>query len=132
MRFAFTQRKENGHASRRGGVGAAIIRDIVKQMSEDIPIWENKVYLHAPDPLRRRRADRGVPPLVPAKSDLPQRDPAAAKPRHPLFVRLRLTARSASLRLRAFARGGPRSAVLDSLASLGKTRGRAIGFYSAQ
>ena len=26
------------------GVGAAIIRDLEKQMNEDIPIWENKVY----------------------------------------------------------------------------------------
>ena len=26
------------------GVGAAIIRDLEKQMSEDIPIWEHKLY----------------------------------------------------------------------------------------
>jgi hypothetical protein len=47
VRFAFTQRKENGRKP-VGGVGAAIIRDIVKQMCEDIPIWENKAYLERP------------------------------------------------------------------------------------
>ena len=47
IRFDFVQRKENG-AAPRGGVGAAIIRDIVKQMNEDIPIWENKAYLPRP------------------------------------------------------------------------------------
>jgi len=47
VRFAFTQRKENGQKP-VGGVGAAIIRDIVKQMGEDIPIWENKAYLERP------------------------------------------------------------------------------------
>ena len=31
-----------------GGVGAAIIRDIVKQLNEDIPIWETKKYLERP------------------------------------------------------------------------------------
>ena len=35
-------------APERPGVAAAIIRDIVKQMHEDIPIWENKRYLDAP------------------------------------------------------------------------------------
>ncbi len=47
VRFEFVQRKENGLAP-RGGVGAAIIRDIVKQMNEDIPIWESKRYLPRP------------------------------------------------------------------------------------
>lgn len=47
IRFAFTQRKENGQKP-VGGVGAAIIRDIVKQLNEDIPIWENKKYLERP------------------------------------------------------------------------------------
>jgi 3-ketosteroid 9alpha-monooxygenase subunit A len=47
IRFAFTQRKENGQKP-VGGVGAAIIRDIVKQLNEDIPIWENKKYLDRP------------------------------------------------------------------------------------
>jgi len=47
VRFDFVQRKENG-AAPRGGVGAAIIRDIVKQMNEDIPIWEHKAYLPRP------------------------------------------------------------------------------------
>ncbi len=47
VRFDFVQRKENG-AAPRGGVGAAIIRDIVKQLNEDIPIWENKTYMARP------------------------------------------------------------------------------------
>ena len=47
IRFDFVQRKENGQAP-KGGVGAAIIRDVVKQLGEDIPIWENKTYLERP------------------------------------------------------------------------------------
>jgi nitrite reductase/ring-hydroxylating ferredoxin subunit len=47
VRFDFVQRKENGQAP-KGGVGAAIIRDVVKQLGEDIPIWENKTYLERP------------------------------------------------------------------------------------
>jgi phenylpropionate dioxygenase-like ring-hydroxylating dioxygenase large terminal subunit len=47
VRFAFTQQKENGQKP-VGGVGAAIIRDIVKQLNEDIPIWENKQYVARP------------------------------------------------------------------------------------
>ena len=41
-RFTFLQW---GKGSR---VGAAVIRDVVKQMEEDIPIWENKRYLERP------------------------------------------------------------------------------------
>ena len=47
VRFSFTQQKVGGEAP-KGGVGAALIRDIVKQMNEDIPIWENKQYLERP------------------------------------------------------------------------------------
>jgi len=47
VRFSFTQQKVDG-AAPRGGVGAALVRDIVKQMNEDIPIWENKRYLERP------------------------------------------------------------------------------------
>ena len=47
VRFSFTQPKVDGQAP-KGGVAAAIIRDIVKQMNEDIPIWENKQYLERP------------------------------------------------------------------------------------
>ena len=31
-----------------GGVGAAIIADINKQVKEDIPVWENKKYASKP------------------------------------------------------------------------------------
>jgi len=47
VRYAFTQPRIDGEDP-KGGVAAAIIRDIVKQMNEDIPIWENKVYREHP------------------------------------------------------------------------------------
>lgn len=43
VRYAFIQPKVNGEDP-KGGVAGAIIRDIVKQMNEDVPIWENKTY----------------------------------------------------------------------------------------
>ncbi len=46
-RFAFSVKKL-GNASATRGVGAALIADVEKQMSQDIPIWENKVYLPRP------------------------------------------------------------------------------------
>ena len=46
-RYAFTQPRVDGEDP-KGGVAAAIIRDIVKQMNEDIPIWENKQYVAKP------------------------------------------------------------------------------------
>jgi 3-ketosteroid 9alpha-monooxygenase subunit A len=45
--FAYTIRRSAGDAHR--GVGAALIRDLEKQMEQDIPIWENK--RHHPRPL---------------------------------------------------------------------------------
>lgn len=47
VRYAFTQPRVNGEEP-KGGVAGAIIRDIVKQTGEDIPIWENKVYRARP------------------------------------------------------------------------------------
>ncbi len=47
VRYAFTQPRVDGQDP-KGGVAAAIIRDIVKQTNEDIPIWENKVYRDRP------------------------------------------------------------------------------------
>jgi phenylpropionate dioxygenase-like ring-hydroxylating dioxygenase large terminal subunit len=47
VRYAFTQPRVGGQDP-KGGVAAAIIRDIVKQTNEDIPIWENKVYRERP------------------------------------------------------------------------------------
>jgi len=46
-RFSFTQPKVDG-ARPRGGVPAGVVREIVRQVQEDIPIWENKVYRAAP------------------------------------------------------------------------------------
>ncbi len=37
-----------GDANATRGVGAALIADIEKQMSEDILIWENKIFLDRP------------------------------------------------------------------------------------
>ena len=36
------------HERKARGVGAAIIRDLEKQMNEDIPIWEHKKYFDKP------------------------------------------------------------------------------------
>ncbi len=47
VRFAFSQPMKNGKKP-QGGVEAAIIADIVKQLNEDIPIWEHKVYRDQP------------------------------------------------------------------------------------
>jgi hypothetical protein len=47
LRFSFTYRKlEDEALSTR--VGEALIADIRKQIVEDTPIWEHKVYLDAP------------------------------------------------------------------------------------
>ena len=45
--FAYTVHTAGDPETARG-VGAAIIRDLEKQMSEDIPIWENKKYFTNP------------------------------------------------------------------------------------
>jgi nitrite reductase/ring-hydroxylating ferredoxin subunit len=45
--FAYTV-NTSGDPERARSVGAAIIRDLEKQMSEDIPIWEHKKYFDRP------------------------------------------------------------------------------------
>ena len=47
IRFSFLQKKVDGKVP-EGGVGAAIIADINKQVKEDIPIWENKKFALKP------------------------------------------------------------------------------------
>lgn len=47
VRFAFSQPLKNGEVP-KGGVEAAIIADICKQLREDTPIWENKIYRPLP------------------------------------------------------------------------------------
>ena len=47
VRYGFSQKKVDGKAP-EGGVGAALIRNICFQMSQDQPIWENKVFLEKP------------------------------------------------------------------------------------
>jgi phenylpropionate dioxygenase-like ring-hydroxylating dioxygenase large terminal subunit len=47
VRYAFVQPKVDGRDP-VGGVAAAIIRDIVKQTDEDVPIWEHKTYRSKP------------------------------------------------------------------------------------
>jgi phenylpropionate dioxygenase-like ring-hydroxylating dioxygenase large terminal subunit len=46
-RFSFSQRAADADGP-RGNVAHAIVRDIVKQIGEDIPIWENKRYADKP------------------------------------------------------------------------------------
>ena len=46
-RFFFLQKKVDGKTP-TGGVSAAIIADIDKQVKEDIPIWEHKKYAEKP------------------------------------------------------------------------------------
>ena len=45
--FAYTVKRAKDEDA-EDGVGAAIIRDLEKQMAEDIPIWENKRYYAQP------------------------------------------------------------------------------------
>ncbi len=45
--FAYSVRKLDG-ADAWHGAGAAIVRDLEKQMAEDIVIWENKKYFERP------------------------------------------------------------------------------------
>ncbi len=47
VRFAFSQPLKDGKKP-EGGVEAAIIADICKQLREDKPIWENKIYRPLP------------------------------------------------------------------------------------
>ncbi len=47
VNFAFAQQKVNGETP-QGGVHDALIADIRKQLEEDKPIWENKVYRALP------------------------------------------------------------------------------------
>ena len=46
-RFAYSVRRKDG-ADSASGVGAAIIKDLEKQMSQDIIIWEHKKYYQKP------------------------------------------------------------------------------------
>lgn len=43
-RFSFTQKKTDAGS----GVAAAVVREVVRQMNQDIPIWEHKKYLERP------------------------------------------------------------------------------------
>jgi hypothetical protein len=47
LRFAFTLKKmvNEGVTST---VGAAFMREVTRQLEQDIPIWENKIYVHPP------------------------------------------------------------------------------------
>jgi phenylpropionate dioxygenase-like ring-hydroxylating dioxygenase large terminal subunit len=47
VRFAFMVTRNND-ASPTRGVGAALIADVVHQVEQDIPIWENKVFRSEP------------------------------------------------------------------------------------
>jgi phenylpropionate dioxygenase-like ring-hydroxylating dioxygenase large terminal subunit len=47
VRFSFTVKKHE-HESVTSTVGAAFIREIERQLGQDIPIWENKIYINPP------------------------------------------------------------------------------------
>jgi hypothetical protein len=47
VRFSFAVKKlPSGEAT--STVGAAFIREIERQLGQDIPIWENKIYVNPP------------------------------------------------------------------------------------
>lgn len=46
-RFCFMVKKTGG-ADVTKGVGKAFIREVSRQLEEDIPVWENKVFVHPP------------------------------------------------------------------------------------
>ena len=47
VRFSFAVHTEHG-ADVAKGVGKAFAREVARQLEEDKPIWENKVYLERP------------------------------------------------------------------------------------
>jgi len=47
IRFTFSVKKFGGR-SITDGVGKAFVKEIARQLEQDIPIWENKVYLNKP------------------------------------------------------------------------------------
>jgi phenylpropionate dioxygenase-like ring-hydroxylating dioxygenase large terminal subunit len=47
VRFSFMVTRDGG-ATPETGVGAALIADVVRQVDQDIPIWENKIYREIP------------------------------------------------------------------------------------
>jgi len=47
FRFAFTVKKFAGRSITRG-IGKAFVKEITRQLEQDIPIWENKKYLPRP------------------------------------------------------------------------------------
>ena len=47
VRFTFTVRKMGGHDVTKG-IGRAFVKEISRQLEEDAPIWENKVYHPVP------------------------------------------------------------------------------------
>lgn len=47
VRFCFMVNKKNGGDVARG-VGKAFIAEVSRQLEQDIPVWENKVFVHPP------------------------------------------------------------------------------------
>ena len=47
VRFCFMVNKKNGADIARG-VGKAFIAEVSRQLEQDIPVWENKVFVHPP------------------------------------------------------------------------------------
>jgi len=47
LRFSFTVKKFGGREI-TGGIGKAFVKEIARQLEQDIPVWENKIYLPRP------------------------------------------------------------------------------------
>ncbi len=47
VRFTFAVKKLGG-ASVTSGVGKAFIAEVSRQLEQDRPVWENKIYIHPP------------------------------------------------------------------------------------
>ena len=60
LRFNFVVARQDDDASTRA-LADAFVEEIHAQTVEDVPIWENKAYVPASGPVRRRRADPPVP-----------------------------------------------------------------------
>ncbi len=47
VRFTFTIKKVGGHEMTKG-IGDAFVNEIGRQLEQDIPVWENKIYIDPP------------------------------------------------------------------------------------
>lgn len=48
VHFNFTVKKINGDTSMAKGVAKAFVHEVARQLEQDIPVWENKIFLSRP------------------------------------------------------------------------------------